>query len=306
MREAITLEMDGLRLQGTYHRPGDPEAGDAANGTARPWGLLFLNPGYLPRSSRGDLAAHVADDFAARGFPSFRFDMPGLGDSEGDLPQEVLGFFQRVTSAYYARYLVGVAKALRSRYNLNGLIPVGHCGGSVTSLFACEQAQKEAEFVGLILLEPAFILYRAPAEAKASLSPWRRAVVSLRDWGEQRKRRLRAWLISKPVGERALEGLAHFKSQIVRWRGVVPGETNQPLLEAWQRLAARGLPMLVFTARPAKPAPNQFDYVRYLLARHGGAITHVDVEGTNHSFVEGGGKEAVTGHSLDWLLANFA
>ncbi len=90
-REAITVAVGGVCLRGTYHKPADDGRGTPEHqGEANDLGLLFLNHGFLPRSAPGDSAAKWGDSFAQNGYPSFRFDLPGLGDSDGDAPSQML------------------------------------------------------------------------------------------------------------------------------------------------------------------------------------------------------------------------
>src|SRR6202034_2178754 len=55
-------------------------------------GVLFLNPLSTPRALIGDTAVYWASSFAAQGYPSLRIDLPGLGDSYGELPKDLLTF----------------------------------------------------------------------------------------------------------------------------------------------------------------------------------------------------------------------
>jgi len=83
MRKCIQFELGGQWLRGTCHEP-------SKSGRV---GLLFGNSGWLPRSGRGDLYAHLADALARDGYWTFRFDMPGLGDSDGDVPADPAELF---------------------------------------------------------------------------------------------------------------------------------------------------------------------------------------------------------------------
>lgn len=83
-RELISVAFGGIRLWGTYHRSHGGRSGvpeDLAE--KHRVGVLFLNPGFQPRAALGDSPVYWADSFAKCGYPSFRFDLPGLGDSGG-------------------------------------------------------------------------------------------------------------------------------------------------------------------------------------------------------------------------------
>jgi hypothetical protein len=81
MRHAVQLSIAAGHLFGTYHE--QPASGYRPE--VRP-GLVLLSFGQQPRSWVGDLGVAIADRVALAGYPAFRFDMPGLGDSPGDLP----------------------------------------------------------------------------------------------------------------------------------------------------------------------------------------------------------------------------
>jgi hypothetical protein len=75
-------------------------------------------------------------------------------------------------------------------------------------------------------------------------------------------------------------------------RDELPSVANVPLVEAWQRVVARGTPTLVVTAK-GKVREIFFDRInRVALARvPPRAVEHVRLEGTNHIFTTGGAIE---------------
>ena len=78
-RELVALDGDGVLMRGTYHKPR--AAGGAAIRLLP--GIMFLNSLLTPRAAFGDTAVRWAESFARRGYPCFRFDLPGQGDSDG-------------------------------------------------------------------------------------------------------------------------------------------------------------------------------------------------------------------------------
>jgi len=84
-RELITVSVDGVRLRGTYHRICQ----DRVSRSSRP-GVFFFNPGFLPRAGTGDSAVDFAETLAKNGYKCFRFDVPGLGDSDGEPAEDVI------------------------------------------------------------------------------------------------------------------------------------------------------------------------------------------------------------------------
>jgi len=105
-----TRELIGVRLRGTFHRPAESAADPrtVGSGQART-AVLFLNSLALPRAASGDSAVYWAESFAKRGYPAFRFDLPGLGDSDGETSTDLLDF---INAGGYAAAAAHLAKGL--------------------------------------------------------------------------------------------------------------------------------------------------------------------------------------------------
>src|ERR1700735_785372 len=146
-REAITVTAaGGLHLRGTYHPTPDPDGNS-------PIGVLFVSAGVAPRAAPGDSAVHWADSLAKLGFPAFRFDLPGLGDSDGDLSAKEIDFDSLVNEGAFGPVVSSVADQLADRFSLRGVVVIGHCAGAVTALYS---AAANSHIKGLILLDPYF------------------------------------------------------------------------------------------------------------------------------------------------------
>lgn len=294
MRDALTLRIDGLLLHGTSHI--EPGAGDL--------GILFLNSGSLPRSSRGDLYAHLADALAERGPKCFRFDLPGLGDSQGEVPQEYVELYRMVQEGDYAGTVAKIIRELRREFGLSGVILAGICGGAQTSVFAAAK-DRGAGVAGLILLDMPFFLYRSSAPAGAC-EPGRPGGGRLRATVAARKTRLRDWVLSRkwePLATKfyyALKKLARRSNA-----GALPPNTNMALLKGLTGLLEQGIPALMITAHPLVAEPQAFDYIGYVAAGAGDRVRHARIRGTTHSFVENGGAEAVRDAISAWLVERF-
>lgn len=290
MREALTIRVDGLLLHGTSH------IGPARKAV----GVLFLNSGSLPRSSRGDLYAHLADDLSEEGFPCFRFDLPGLGDSQGEVPSEYAEFYELVQEGEFAGTVVRLVKDLRQAYGLSGFVLAGICGGAQTSVFAAAK-ERDACIAGLALLDMPFFLYRRSPVPAAQASGGSR-LARLRSGIARGKARFRDWVLAQKWEPQATKVYYGLKKITSRANGnALPPNTNMPLLKALTGLLENGMPALMVTAHPPIPEPQSFDYIGHVAARTGDRLEHARVEGTTHSFVENDGAEAVRAAVSAWM-----
>jgi pimeloyl-ACP methyl ester carboxylesterase len=283
-RELIEVEVLGLRLRGTFHRPVRSSAvmrsGSAGQGRTA---ILFLNSLALPRAATGDSAVYWAAAFADRGYPAFRFDLPGLGDSDGETSTGLLDF---INAGGYAPSATALAKELAARAGISGVVIMGHCAGSVTAVFAaaaCEQCK------GLILMDPYFhLLVAKRPEVREKLSDWVRR---------------------SSIG-RMLSNL-YDRAKVVRLflRGSAPpGNANVALLTRWKQVAGAGLPILMFKApgikaTGSKPRLGEFDYIQHVLKLAGrkNRVMLKTVEKADHSFANRAGREAVRQEIESWL-----
>lgn len=264
-RELVTLDVAGSRIVGTYHKTQE-----YWSSSTLPIGVLFVHPGTLPRSAFGDAAVYWADALAACGYPSFRFDLPGLGDSDGDLPETLIDFQSSVNEGEYALKIAPIMQDLVDRFDLSGLVLVGLCAGAVTALYAAAADQRVK---GVILMDPYFNLQ-----------------------GESNTRR---------VAEGSEEDWEDVETS--GWQASLPRTANLPLIRCWNRVASSGRPILVFCSPSSTPKLGAFDYLGYLLqqSHRGSRVASIPVDRTNHSFAEYGGKQAVRQHAEEWLAANF-
>lgn len=289
----MSIKMDGLYVHGTSHVPV---------GSSR-HGVLFFNSGAQPRSSRGDLNAHLADALAEKGFPSFRFDLPGLGDSAGTLPSQHLGLYQLIQQGGYADAGTRLARMVLESRQLSDLVLAGLCGGALTSVFVAERLDR-AQISGLMLLDLPFFVYRAPAcsnppNAQGPAACSKRFVEPCARW----KNRIHDRILQT----RWEPCVTAVYQQIRRWLlrkdpRHLPADSNVRLLDALDRLAVRRVPMLLITARPPVALPAGFDYLRLITSAHPESFQHVEILGTTHSFVENGGERAVLANLLTWLV----
>ena len=281
-RELYTFECQGVFLHGTYHLPppGSPEPSHT--------GILIL-PGFpMPRSGHGDAAVCWADACAALGYPAFRIDLPGLGDSQGNLPAELLAY---TATGGYQDVAAEAIRQIVKQYQLTGLVILGQCAGAVSAIFAAALAR---ECRGLILLDPPFHLPppHRPNKVKLALSYWatRNRIGGLLSNLYDQLRRLR-----------------------LRMRnGALPENANIPLLKRWKSLTSAGLPILLLTApvpkaEGAEARVGRFDYLTHILNLAGeeSRVSSRLIPGANHSFSNILSKEAVPQQIAKWMPGAF-
>ncbi len=283
-RELITLDGSDVDLSGTYHRAShaagldaDPEAE-----TRGRIGIIFVNALSTPRAGYSDSAVYWADSFAASGYPCFRFDLPGLGDSRGEVAPELLTF---ITDGGYASVIGHKLKELAARYHLAGVIVAGHCAGSVTALYA---ASDHKCCKGLILMDPYFNYpKRLAPKVPEKLVVW--------------SRRTRLGSVARRTYDQVRD-----LSRTMRPDGL-PGSTNFALLAQWKHVTSSGLPVLVLTSPGLEPRAGQFDYISHaskIASRHA-EITLRSIADTDHSFANAAGRTAVRQHVGAWLMQQF-
>jgi pimeloyl-ACP methyl ester carboxylesterase len=280
-RELFTLNCQGAVLRGTFHKP--PKDFPRTSST----GILFLAGFSMPRAAHGDAAVYWAASFANFGYPSFRVDLPGSGDSSADVPADL---FQFVSTGGHERVAAAAVKQLVERFNLSGVVIMGHCAGAISAIFAaaiCEERR------GLILLDTPFHL---PPPGRP---------------------RVREALFHWSTRNRFGGLLSNIHDQIKKIRlflrrNAPPENTNFPLLKRWKDLASGGLPILLLNAPPpkasaTKPRVGKFDYLRHIL-KLAGNRSRVDVkiiESAHHTFSDPMGRDAVRREVEQWMPTFF-
>jgi len=287
-RELIELDALDVVVRGTYHKTHDGNSGSWAHGIGQDrLGVVFLNGLGATRAGQGDAVVYWADSFAANGYPSFRLDLPGHGDSAGDPPAESLGF---INQGGYASVVATTIRELKTRFNLSGVVVVGQCSGAVSAIYT---AAATKECMGLVLLDPYFHL---PLKLDSKI-----------------RGRLNIWAMKNPVGSFLSSVYGRLKQVRLLLRGDVPPENaNFPLLRHWKELASTGLPILIFKAprrktTGIKPKVGEFDYFKFILSLTGrkGRVVVKMMNGANHTFANRLGRAAVRQHTEQWLTEWF-
>lgn len=132
----------GLRLYGILHMPA-PEV-------RRSVGIVLLSPGVKMRVGPQCLYRRMTDRFVRLGFPVFRFDFYGLGDSEGELTEVALAdVYNHIEVGRFVDDTLDGLDWMERHCGLSRFVVSGLCGGAITGLLA---AGRDPRIAGLLSL----------------------------------------------------------------------------------------------------------------------------------------------------------
>jgi alpha-beta hydrolase superfamily lysophospholipase len=294
-RELISVVSGGISLRGTYHKP-------LAGVDGRRVGILIPNGGVAPRAGMADASVYWADWLSQRGYPAFRFDLPGLGDSDRDPAAAGIDFQAHADSGGYGPWLCDIMSRLVTRFELAGVVLLAHCSGGVTSIFAASASHHTR---GLILLDPYFHLQPESDGPSAVTSLNRRVFHSLAsDWSTHSLVRATGVKVISCL-RRIYHGLS--RTGVLVRRKKLPAGANLPLIRCWNKLASAGVPMLVLRSHSYAPRAGGFDYLAYLERHSSGCLrlTLKPVDGASHAFAERVSIETVAKLAEEWLSTCF-
>ncbi|MCC6811074.1 MAG: alpha/beta fold hydrolase [Deltaproteobacteria bacterium] len=312
----MQLQIGGDLMTGTAHVTAERRSNV---------GMLFINFGYVPRDGHGGLAAQTCDALAASGVPAFRFDLPRIGDTPGELPSHTHQFFDLVTSGGFTQATAALVQTLCEREQLDGVCLGGLCGGAVTAIFAAEREPSKVR--ALVLLEPEMYVTEPKAKKEdAAAAPKRlrkrdRLLAALKRLPQGDRVEALGVKLTKKIGASAFNywGWMRFLTyegkrgqwiplprkmilDFVLSSSTLPEVTNMPLASAWQRYVQQKRPVLVITA-DQKLREVFFDRINRVVLRKVDtqSMRHVRLKGTNHIFTTGGAIETVMGHVVPWV-----
>jgi len=253
MRRLLTFSCEGALLGASL---------DEAAGST---GLLIVTGGSQTRIGSHRMFERLAAAVTAAGFPSFRFDRRGVGDSEGEDP----GFRGSGPD------IAAAVRAFRAECpRLQHIVGFGLCdGGTALSLFGAE-----AGVDALLLANPWLVEAEADAPPPAAIKAhYREQLTSLSGW----KR-----LLSGSVSYRKIFiGLAKISAPPPK---DLAGEVNRAL-------TARPLPLRMLLARrdnTAIAAAEVWDSPAYARVRER-CPAPVYLETDSHTFARRGDEEAL-------------
>lgn len=142
-REAVVFaNRKGLKLFGVLHQPPSATRADVA--------VLLLSPGVKMRVGPERMYCTMAQHFVDLGFPVLRFDFFGLGDSEGEVTEELLkDVYNHIEVGRFIDDTIDAMDWMAREHGIRRFILSGLCGGAITGLLA---AQRDPRVAGLLAL----------------------------------------------------------------------------------------------------------------------------------------------------------
>lgn len=142
-RKAVVFtNRTGLKLFGVLHQPPRATRADVA--------VLLLSPGVKMRVGPERLYCTMAQHFVDLGFPVLRFDFFGLGDSEGEVTEELLkDVYNHIEVGRFIDDTIDAMDWMAREHGIGRFILSGLCGGAITGLLA---AQRDPRVAGLLAL----------------------------------------------------------------------------------------------------------------------------------------------------------
>ena len=132
----------GLRLFGVLHTPDGGAKTDLA--------VILLSPGVKGRVGPERLYCTMTDRLVSLGLPVLRFDFYGLGDSEGEVSEELLkDVYNHIQVGRFVNDTTDSMDWMAQTCGTRRFIMSGLCGGAITGLLA---AQHDTRVAGLLAL----------------------------------------------------------------------------------------------------------------------------------------------------------
>lgn len=144
MEEVVTFHnKNGNKLFGIVHIP---EKNSPSNQKV---GINLLNPGIKYRVAPNRLNVKLARRLCDLGYYVLRFDPEGIGDSGGELPENILvaDIWEKIQTGLLVDDTITANDFFLKNYPLQQLILIGNCGGAITALLTAKEDERVSDLV---------------------------------------------------------------------------------------------------------------------------------------------------------------
>jgi alpha-beta hydrolase superfamily lysophospholipase len=223
----LAIEDGASRLVGILAEPADAPASDLA--------LVLLNAGAIRRTGPGRMWVELARRWAARGVPTLRIDLAGIGDGSGPRPAPTT-----VADLYAPEYVAQVRAAidaLARRVGARRFALLGLCAGAYLSFHTALDDDRVSQ---IVLLNPRLLFWDPMITADYYARSRRSKLLRVSAWRSLGATRPHA------LPRRLLTLLARFALDPLR----LPGRrrahqaAGEATTTAFDQLAARGVQSL--------------------------------------------------------------
>jgi len=142
IQPVVFSNKDDLKLFGMLHTPNKDIDKKVC--------ILLLSPGVKMRVAPHRLYNKMSNHLVSLGFTVFRFDFYGLGDSEGEIQEDLLAdFYSMVQVGRYVDDTIAAMDWVQNEKNIDRFILSGLCGGAITGLLAGSKDDRAEALLGL-------------------------------------------------------------------------------------------------------------------------------------------------------------
>lgn len=266
------------------------ESAPEATKTSRKNALIFLNAGVLHRVGPHRLHVALARRYAARGMPSFRLDVGGIGDSRALNPN----------MSFRESAIADVCAAMDEVRDLTGIdrfVLFGLCSGADNALAT---ALVDERVAGIIMLDPyAYITPKSRARKLAARVRQAGDAKSVVKWGAGVvTRRLRDKLASLASAEDDETSSGDYAGETQQGRRLPPASEYGEQLAS---LAQRGTRVLAVYTGSLDERYNHPDQLFEVFPKLRGKVDRSYFPEANHMFTELAAQRELASTVDDWL-----
>jgi pimeloyl-ACP methyl ester carboxylesterase len=291
-RRILVPVLKGQRYVVTVHGSGVNPTEDA---------LVLLNGGQIPRNGHGSMSAKLGDAVAAKGMTVYRVDLPGLGDSPGELPIRTDQFWRHNEEGGQVCFTHTILSYIKSTYGHRRLVVGGLCGGANNALYTANKYKHLID--GVLMLEGDFNL----SAEKTEVLPKDEFTIM---WLIKKISSRRTWIRLLSGESRYFHFLRFGKKlllPLIMNVKTLPNNINLPLAMAFGDVCTRGIPILfIYCANGSDEL--YFKQVLSVLfkAKTPTSLKSRAVANSNHILTSGRAIEYCIAQIEEWLACEFS